>query len=265
MNSKIEQSITEFDEGNYENALNLLEDIEVEGREFKLAMMLKYTCLMSLNRYDESLAIINSLIESDPYDVDFWISKAKCHYFSHNKKSAKKAVSEAERLIDESDIRQLVKIAQVSNLIGNKRQALKYCDMALEIDETSLDALREKSLVASSLKDSELMNECADGLIDLCGDDTLLLVLPLLLRLFSGNYAGCLDLLNNADFDDDHVEMVKIGVYNQMCEDLNVQIAMSSPVLMDVGEALELLFKYHYEGVSCGNFKGVLYSVVTEA
>lgn len=264
MNSKIEESIKEFDDGNYENALNLLEGIEVDGRELKLLMMIRYTCLMSLNRYDESLEIINSLIESDPYDVDFWISKAKCHYFAHNKKSAKKAVSEAERLIDESDIRQLVNMAQINNLIGNKGQALKYCDMALEIDETSLDALREKSLVASSLKDSELMNECADGLIEICGDDTLSLVLPLMLRLFSGNYKGCLDLVDNADFDENHVEMIKIGVYNQMCEDLDVQIALSSPLVMDVGEALELLFKYHYDGVSCGNFKGVLYSVVKE-
>lgn len=265
MNSRIEESLQEFDERNFENALNLLEGIEFNDDEIKLVSMIKYVCLMNLNRYDESLRIINSLIEKDPYEVDYWMSKARCHYFAGDMKSAKRALSESERLIDKSNVSNLVCMAQIYKLIGENRQALKYCDMALQIDENSLDALREKSLVASSLKDKEMMNECADKLIEKYGDDVFVLLIPLTLRLFSGNYEGCLELVNSTDcLDDEHVEMIKIGLYNRMSEDLNIKIGLTAPLEMDVDEALDLMFKYHYDGISYGQFKDAEYCIVKD-
>lgn len=265
MNLKIEEALSEYEERNFENALAILEDADVSGVELKLVLVVKYDCLMKLNRYDESLHIINSLIEKEPYESAFWISKLKCHYFSNDEKNAKKALAELERLTDRSDVDDLVCLAQCCQLVDDDGKALKYCNMALKIDENSLDAIREKALIASSLKDNKMMNDCADKFVELCGDDALFLVLPLMLRMFSGNYRGCLELINSSGcFDDDHIEMIKVGLYNRMIEDLNVQIGLSSPLEMTIDEGLKLMFKYHYDGISHGRYRGVMYCIVED-
>lgn len=263
MNSKIKEALEQYDEDNFEEVLEIIDGADAEGLELELGLVIKFDALTNLKRYDESLEIIDALIEKNPHSLTFWLSKARNHYFAGDGENAAVALREAEGLIDVKNVDHLVRIAQTSKLIRNYEMALKYCDMALEIDENCEDALREKSMVANHFGDNEMMNECADRLLEMYKGSDFEFILPLMLKFFAGNYKGCLEIANDSDaLAEEHVEMIKMGLYNRMCEDLNVRLGMSQPLELTVDEALDLMFKYHYEGIARGQYKGVLYCMV---
>lgn len=87
-------------------------------------------------------------------------------------------------------------------------------------------------------------------------------LLPLMLKMFSGRYKDCLEIIGSVEIlDEGHVEMLKAGIYNRMCDDLEIEIKTSAPIEMTVDEVLDLLFKYHYDGVNHGEIKGALYMI----
>ena len=264
MISKIEEAKKQYDEGNYESALDLLDNLSDELEHSKLALTLKFLCFMNLKRYDESLNVINSLIEIDPYNEFFWSCKVKCHYFNDGGEKALKALEELERITDNDDKEGLVTVAELFNLVRNYKKALEYCDKALALDENYIPAIREKAMAASSLGDNGMMSDCADKLLEVSEDEGVTKILiPFMLKLFSGRYRDCCNIVNSvADLDGEINEMLKGAIYKTMIDDLNIEIRISQDVEAYIDESLELLFDYHYEGIDSGLIKGVDYWVV---
>ncbi len=264
LNSQIEKAKKEYDEKNYENALEILDGIEVEGEYQKLIVFIKIACLMALRRYDESLSIIDSNIEKFPYSDFLWSRKVECHYFNGDEEEAAKSLEELERIVNKDDKYCLVFLAEEFEMIGNHEKALKYCDMALDIDEDFVDAVRQKSMSASALKDYDMMNECADRLLELYKDDFEKLI-PFTLKLFSRRYRDALDIVEGMDIlDKVQEEMMKGAIYNSMVEDLSIEIRTSAPIDMTADEVLNLFFMYHYDGIRHGEIKGAKYLITKQ-
>ncbi len=262
LNLEIKKAKKEFDDKNYEKVLELLDGIEVEKEYRKLVMMMRIVSLMVLKRYEDSLKAIELGIEEFPYDDFLWFRKVECHHFMRDEENALNALAEVERIVNKDDKQSLVLLAEQFEWVNDYDSALKYCDMALAIDGNFIDAVRQKAMVACSLKDHDMMNDCADKLLELYDEDIYKVLLQLMLKLFCGRYKDCLEIVDGVDvLDEGQVKMIKAGIYNQMCEDLNVDIRTSAPVGMTVDEVLNLFFKYHYDGVSHGEINGVRYSI----
>lgn len=262
LNIEIEKAKKEFDDNNYEKALEILDGAEVEEDYQKLAMIIRIASLMGLSSYDEAITVINSGIEKFPYDDFLWARKVECHYFNGDKNKAAKALEELDRIVNKDDKHRLVFLAEMYELVNNHTKALKYCNMALDIDGDFLDAISLKARVACSIKDNDMMSDCADRLLELYEDGYLKVMLPLMLKLFSARYRDCLNIINDVDvLDDEHDEMLKAILYKQMVEDLNIEIRTSSPIEMGVDDVLDVVLKYHYEGIENGEVNGALYLI----
>ena len=262
LNLEIENAKQEFDKKNYEGALEILEGAEVDEDYRKLAIILKIASLMGLKRYDECISVIDSYIEEFPHDDFLWSRKVECHYFMGDEENAVKSLSELERITNKDDKYSLVFLAEEFILLNNYEMAIKYCDIALDIDGDFVDAHRQKAMAASAIKDHEMMNDCADRLLELYENEFSRAMIPLMLKLFSGRYRDCLDIINDVDdLDGVHSDMLKGIVYNAIVDDLNVEIRTSAPVELTIDEVLNLLFGYHYDGIGHGEIKGVLYLI----
>ena len=263
LNLEIEKAKNEFDDKNYERALEILDSLEVEGEYHKLAVMIRIASLMALKRYDDSLSVIDSNIEKFPYSDFLWSRRVECHYFNGDEENAVKSLEELERIVNKDEKHALVFLAEEFELLDNHENALKYCDMALEIDEDFEDAVRQKAMIASSLKDRDMMSDCADRLLKLYDDDIYKVMIPFMLKLFSGRYKDCLDIVNGVNvLDDSQDEMFKGAIYKSMVEDLNIEIRTSAPIEMTVDEVLDLFFRYHYDGIKHGEINGARYLIV---
>lgn len=264
LNLQIEKAKNEFDEKNYENALEILDGIEVEDDYQKLAVLIKIASLMALKRYDESLSIIDSKIDKFPYSEFLWSRKVECHYFNGDEEGAVKSLAKLERIVNKDDKHSLVFLAGECELLNNHKKALEYCDMALDIDKDFIDAVRQKSMSASALKDYDMMSDCADRLLELY-DDEFAKLIPFMLKLFSRRYRGALaivegmNILDNAD-----EEMMKGAIYNAMVEDLGIEIRVSEPIEMTIDEVLNLFFMYHYDGIKHGEIRGAKYLITKQ-
>ena len=262
MNIEIEKAKNEFDAKHYEEALEILDGAEVEEEYQKLAMILRIASLMALNRYDEAISVINSGIEKFPYDDFLWTRKVECHHFNDDDEDAEKAMDELERIVNKDDKSDPVFLAEKFEMLNNHTKALKYCNMALDIDGDFVEAVRQKAMVASALKDHDMMSDCADRLLELYDDGFSKLMIPFMLKLFSGRYRDCFDIIKSSTvIDDEHDEMLKVAVYNSMLEDLKVEIRTSAPVELTIDEVLNLLFSYHYDGFEHGEIKGAKYLI----
>lgn len=262
LNLKIEEAKKEFDDKNYVGALEILNGEEFEDEYFKLVMFLKIGCLRGLNRFDEALMVINSAIEKCPFEDIFWAQKVQCHYFNGEKRNAVRALVELERIVDRNDERALVDVSELFSLVGDDEKALKYCDMALSIDGDFVDAVRQKSMIAGSLKDYDMMSDCADRLLELYDKDILKLSIPFMLKLFSKRYDDALSIVNSVGvLDDEHELLLKSAIHNAMAEDLNIEIRTSAPVEITIDEVLRIFMDYHYRGVQGGEICGANYLI----
>lgn len=262
LNLEIEKAKQEFDEKNYEKALEILDGAEADEDYRKLAILLKIASLMGLKRYDECISVIDSCIGDFPHDDFLWSRKVECHYFMGDEENAVKSLGELERIANKDDKYSLVFLAEEFILLNNYEKAIKYCDMALDIDGDFVDAHRQKAMAASAIKDHEMMNDCADRLLELYENEFSRAMIPLMLKLFSGRYGDCLDIINGVDgLDDAHRNILKGIVYKTMVDDLNVEIRTSAPVELTIDEVLNLLFGYYYGGVDCGEINGVMYLI----
>ena len=262
LNLEIEKAKNEYDKKNYEKALEILDGIEDEREYQKLAVLIRIASLMALKRYDESLSIIDSSIEEYPYSEFLWSRKVECQYFNGDENDAAKSLEELERIVNKGDKHSLVFLAEEFELLNNHEKALKYCDMALDIDGDFTDAVRQKAMSASALKDYDMMSDCADRLLGLYEEEFEKLV-PFALKLFSGRYREALGIVDGMSvLDKAQEEMMKGAIYNSMVEDLNIEIRSSSPIDMTIDEVLDLFFRYHYDGIKHGEINGARYLIV---
>lgn len=265
MNGNINKAKLEMDKGNYEKALQFLNSVRVDDGDYKISLIFKVACLIKLEDYDDALVIINPLISEDPYSEFLWFNKVLCHVFLHDKDNAFKALSEAERVADECDKNQLLFLAKMYNLLSDESKALKYCDMALAIDENYVDALHEKSLVSLGLKDAELINEVADRLLPLVENNILSRLPIFLLKLFSKNYQDCYDLIVNTEFGDvgaENAEMYKGAIFNHICDDFNIDLLLVNAKDLPMDEALHILFNYIDTGNDHGSVGEIQYFIL---
>ncbi len=260
LNFKFKQCKKEFDEGNFEGALESLDCIKSDDDDYKFALMLKYNCLIALECYNDALCIIDLLISENPYILLLWVDKVKCHYFMGDLESSLNALSHVERLVDLSNMDEIVDFVKLCNVVGKYEIALKYCDVILNSDENHVDALLEKSLAVTVLNDKNLMNECGDKLLNLCDGNLSTLMVPFALKLFSGMYKDCVGLIDNiVDIDSKMGDILKKVIYNQMLCDLGVQIWIEKNIDLSIDESIGLLLNYAYDGVEFGEINSVKY------
>lgn len=265
LNFKFKECKTEFDGGNFEEALDILCEIENDDEDYKFALMLKYNCLMGLGCYGDALTIINMFIHGNPYMSLFWFDKVKCHYFLKDLINASGALYHVERIIDLNDVAEIIDFVKLCNMIGEHEIALKYCNIVLDADENQIDALLEKSLISNSIDDKNMMNECGDKLFELSGDNLSLLMVSFALKLFSGMYRDSFNIILNINCMDSEMGLIlKKIIYNQMLCDLNIQIVMERNAELTTDEIILLLFDYRYHGVESGEVKNVRYMIVKQ-
>lgn len=263
MNSNIINGKREYDEKNYGEALKYFDRVSSSDEDYSYMLIYKINSLMELEEYEKCLKLLNSLIEDMPYDRLLWYEKIRCHIFLKQEKNAFRSLSEFERLIDEDDKYFTLSVAKFYDVLGDSESALKFCNRALEIDENYEEALQQKAQIACLNKNEDLMMECSEKLIELAKGDIIKLMLPFLLNLFSGNYIRAYEIIPMMDeIDDEHSELLKSAIYQHMVDDLKLEIRLTSPAEWHVDDALKLLFKYKYEGIEAGIFKGVGYFIV---
>lgn len=264
LKNKIKQFKKEYENENYEKALDILNQVLADGNHDYL-IIYKAQCLMKLKSYSEALIIINSLIEKRPYEDLLWLDKIVCHLCLNDDSEALNALGELERVVDRKNKLKLLCISKFYMQLGRYDDALRFCDYALEIDGNFRDALHTKSHILMLTDDKENLEEVLNKLFEL-SDKGILSVTPLfLLKLFSKRYRESRDLLNNSlegDVDEEYVDLLKSVIYKTICEDLDVHIALEKPVDLDIDVVLELMFIFDERHIDRGIVDGVRYRIM---
>ncbi|MBQ2653717.1 MAG: tetratricopeptide repeat protein [Methanobrevibacter sp.] len=262
MNSKIKKGRVEFNDENYENALKYFDEVGEDDGDYMYVLFFKITCLMELHRYDDALFLIESLLEEDPDDELLNYEKIRCHIGLNEIKEAFLALESFEKIISPDNKRMLLAVSKFYRILGDLENALKYCNKSLEIDSSFEEALREKSLIGIDLDDEDMVDSCADKLLEIVDVRGIGVISVFLLKLSISKFDDCLSIVDNLgdDFDDDAIEMLKSVVYKEFSEKLGVDI--QTDVAIPVDEAISLLRNYDEKGVCCGVVHGVDFKIV---
>lgn len=255
----------QFKQRNYKKALGYFDGIPETSDDYEYSLVYRISCLIELKQYGEALAIVNPLISRNPHDELLWFDKVTCHIFLKEDEEAFKALDEVERIVDRQDERRLLIVAKFYNMLGDNDKALRYCDEALSIDGNYREALLEKSYVAIRLDDHEMIEEIADRLLEISSNDVLSLTPIFMLKLFSKNFRGCLDMIENSVDDevkDETILMFKSIIFKELSEDLNAQIMLSGEIDLSVDDALEIMFGFKENGFDNGEIHGVKYIII---
>ncbi len=255
MDSKINKGRIEFNHANYEKALNYFDSVSDSDENYAYVLIFKITCLMELERYDKALFLIDSMIEDDPQDEFLLYEKIRCHVALGEKSESYKALKRFEQILDYSNKQLLVDVCRFYINLEDYKNALKYCDLALNIDSHFKEALKLKASIAIALDDVSVVDKCADELWSLVGHDDATIISVFLLKIYSGEFRDCLRVIERIknDLDDEEVgEVLKTLIFNLMSERLNVQINFTDEVDISVDEALDLLFDYDEKGINYG-------------
>ena len=264
MKNKFEEGKLEFENNNYEKALDCFEQV-LNYEENDLAEIYKFECLLKLKRYAGALKVIDSLISNRPYSETLWKCKARCHIFRHESQSALKALGEVERLCDEENKEGLVDIAQIYNLLDEHEKVIKYCDKALAVDKTFKPALYEKMIVASSLKDIKMVDELTEKFLSISDNDLFGMMPVFIMNMFSKRYEKCLEIIDFCELDGSQrqeEELLKGAIYQTLSEDLNAQIGLSEKYDLSVDDAIGLMLEFKKTGKDYGVIHGVEYYIL---
>ena len=265
MNDLIEKGKVEFENENYREALGYFKQVSNDDKYYRYARLFMTNCLMELGEYEDSLNVVNSLISTEPYHKFAWFNKALCHVLLKQEREAYDTLDNLLRIIDEDDKYDLVFMAKMYKLMGDYDNVLKYCDAALEIDDCFKDALYEKSFAALRVGDEEAIKDISDKLYGISNDDLIRNVPVFLLKLFSKDYTGCRDLINNSnqgELDDEHVEMLKAAVYNQVCDDLCINLLIVNDKDLPIDDALDAVLEFVETGKDNGEIGKVQYFII---
>ena len=265
MNNMIDKGKIEFENGNFQEALSYFEQVGEGEKYYRYAQLFKANCLMELEKYEDSLDVVNRLISIEPYHKLAWFNKALCHILLKDENEAFRTLEHLLRLIDMQDKHDLLFIAKLYKLLGDYDNVLKYCDAALEIDEYYKDALYEKSFAALRADDHDAIRDISDKLYQISNDDLFRLMPVFLLKMFSKDYKGCRDLINNSnqgEFDDEHIDILKGAVYNQICEDLCINLLIVNGEDLPIDDALDAVIEFAENGKDNGKIGKIQYFII---
>lgn len=264
MNSKIKKGRVEFNDENYEKALMYFDGVGEDDGDYMYVLFFKITCLMELQRYDRALFLIDSVLKEDPNDELLHYEKIRCHIALKEDEEALNALKNFEKIISKEDKRMLLAVSMFYRILGDCVNALKYCEMSLEIDDCFEEAIREKSLIGIDLDDEEMIDSCADKLLEIADNRGVEAVSAFLLKLFISKFDDCLDIVDDLgdDFDEDNVQLLKSIVYREFSEKLGVTIHLAEEVEMPIDDVILLLKEFDENGVSCGIIHGVAFNII---
>jgi len=263
MNSNIVKGKREYDDKNFKKAVEYFDRVSSDDGDYLGAALYKINALMELKEYSGCLKFINSLIEESPYDELLWYEKVRCHIFLKQKIQAFDALKEFERLVDGDDKYFTLSIARFYELLGDSYSALIFCNKAIALDGNYEEAFYEKAQIATRLQDHDLMVECGEKLIEFADGDVVKLMLPFMLNLYADNYQRSYEIVAMmGELDEEHCELLKYSIYQNMLDDWGVEIRTDAPVEWHVDEALRLLFQFGNYGVDKGVYGGVSYMIL---
>ncbi|MBQ6098340.1 MAG: bacterial transcriptional activator domain-containing protein [Methanobrevibacter sp.] len=254
MNSKINKGRLQFNDENYEKALNYFDEVDEDDEDYDYVLIFKISCLMELERYDKALFLIDSLLGEDSGDELLLYEKIRCHIALDEKIEALDTLKEFEKVIDKEDKQMMLDVARFYKVLGEFNKALIFCNGALSVDDEFEDALFEKSVVAIALNKDEIVNNCANKLLNIVGYDRFRVLPVFLLKLYLGRFRDCMDIVDNLDgeFKSEILLMLKMVVFNQLSLDLGVNVHIEGDDDISVGQAIDLLFDYDENGVDEG-------------
>ena len=99
MNSKINKGRLQFNDENYEKALNYFDEVDEDDEDYDYVLIFKISCLMELERYDKALFLIDSLLGEDSGDELLLYEKIRCHIALDEKIEALDTLKEFEKVI----------------------------------------------------------------------------------------------------------------------------------------------------------------------
>lgn len=265
MKNNYNKGIEYFESGCYKKALECFKGIKEDSDYSSAAQCYMISCFINLKEYRDALVVIDVCLKKYP-DVKFlWYDKVTSHAMLNEDDKAFKALQKLESLIDENDPNELVNIARFFNILDDFDKSSEYCNKALAIDENFKEALHEKAIVGIGMDDCNIINDVADKLLEICGDDLSDILHIFLLKIFSKHYNDAYDLIDEHSerfVSQDTVELFSAILYKRICEDLNVDIFTVSNIKLVYDDALRILFDYMESGKDSGIIDGVKYHIV---
>ena len=255
----------EYENKNYLKAIEYLDKIGCEDEFYDFSQIIKSSCLMNLERFDDALKIIDGLLVKEEFSALLWMNKVRCHVFLDESDQAIKALTNLEDIIDKTDKSLLVQVARLNFLVDDYDKALKYCNDALEIDSKFKEALYEKAIVVMAIGDDEQITEVSNRMLELEDEGGLKYFPVFLMNLFSKNYRYCLDLVEGIDsdvLDDEHIEMFKAIIYNEICEENCVNLLVVNGEELPIDDVLGIMLDFVEKGKDSGEIDGVHYFVI---
>lgn len=262
----IEKSKEELENGNYELAIKYADEIRFDDKFYELAQFIKSKALILLDKYNDSLKILNELIRNNSYNELFWVDKLYCHVFLNEDEKAIKTLGEIDRVIDKKNKNLLLRVIRLSSLMNEYDFALKYCDYALEADPNFQEVLYEKAMIINNLDDKTELNQISNKLLELSDNSVLSLLGIFLLNLYSNNYRLAVDVVNSMDFsnfeDEDYEDLLKIAVYNHICDNFNVALLIMGDENLSMDDVLKVMLDFVDNGVDNGVIDGFQYFII---
>lgn len=264
MDSKIDRGRIEFNDENYEKALAYFDAVDETDENYDYVLIFKITCLMELERYDKALFLIDSVLNEDPDDELFMYEKIRCHIALSERDEALKTLKRFEKIVSKDDKRILLDVARFYKMLDEFKIGLNFCNMALAIDENFEDALYEKALIAISLNNDEIINNCANKLLSIESEDKYRILPIFYLKLYSGNFRDCVDIVDSLkyEFKDETCMMFKTIIFNQLCESLGVNLHLVEGEDISLDEAIGLLLDYGEKGINHGIVNDVSFIIM---
>ncbi len=261
MNKEFKQGMIEFEKENYEKALNHLECVNPTDKNYRASIAFRISSLVKLERYNDALSVINPLIEKDPYDELLWFEKAACHINLHEKKKAYSAMESLERVVDPTNKQKILLVARLYRMLHNESKTIEFCDKALEIDENYQDALNEKVFALVNSDDKEAIDDVSERWIKVSDKRIISLIPIFFLKLFSKDFRGCFELVNEYCDDEEMGEMLKAAIYKDLTDELNAELLLTQKIEITLDEALKLMLDFKEHGKDFGKIHGVQYFI----
>lgn len=264
MNSKIIKGRLEFSEENYENALNYFNQVSEDDEDYMYVLIFKITCLMELEKYDQALFLIESVLNEAPEDELLVYEKIRCHIALNEKDEAFAALKTFENLISGDDKRMILSVSKFYKQLDDYENALKFCNHALNLDENFEEAVREKAMIGMRINDYEMINSSADKLFDIIGNNGIEMVVIFLLKLYISRFDDCLSIIDGleGELEEDTIKMFKLTVLKELSAKVDAELYLDEDVEISIDEAIGLMKDYDDNGVDRGIIHGVNFKIM---